>query len=89
MTEEQEHPNGGPAFPCEIGGDFDVNYHQTGANHAQQYGMTLRDYFAAHASEDDIAEYRVYGGYGEGGGGVGREQARYAFADAMLKARAA
>jgi hypothetical protein len=33
--------NGGPAFPCQV---------------STQAGMTIRDYFAAHASEADIQE---------------------------------
>lgn len=52
------------------------------------YGMMLRDYFAAHASEDDIATYMPKT--------VGevklnqhhtRQWARYKHADAMMKAR--
>lgn len=82
---------GGPAFP--------VN------NEAllRERGMTLRDYFAIHASEDDIQRHLPTGRVvdvvtpnGFGGKSVERrpefrtrEQARYAFADAMLKAREA
>jgi hypothetical protein len=79
---------GGPAFPAPI---IDVEGHE---------GMTLRDYFAISATDEDVAAhlqgppkpkpktdmmgktmfvpaptYRT------------REQARYAFADAMLEAR--
>ena len=39
--------DGGPAFPCEVGGDPANNFHQTGPYIGQQYGMSLRDYFAA------------------------------------------
>jgi len=66
--------DGGPAFPV-------VGMDQRGE---QQFsavfngGMTLRDYFAAHASEKDIEFHRT---------GPSREAARYAFADSMLAAR--
>lgn len=77
--------DGGPAFPVECSADHIDNGHQTGHRLFQQYGMTLRDYFAAHATEADIEDHRVYGSATHGT----REQCRYAFADAMLKARAA
>jgi hypothetical protein len=42
-----------PAFPCEAQGDREVppehDYIQTGINIAKFPGMTLRDFFAAHA----------------------------------------
>jgi len=57
-------PDGGPAFPRAIPG---------------QDGMTLRDYFAIHCSEEDM---KVYGGQG-----CSRVEARYAYADAMLSER--
>lgn len=44
-------------------------------------GMTLRDSFAVHASEEDIRFYRF------SGKGCSREEARYKYADAMLKVR--
>ena len=65
------------------------------------YGMTLRDYFAARASEVDIEEH-IWKGFKEdvpilcsdGSTRMGsrnahwtREQAKYRYADAMLKAR--
>ena len=49
-------------------------------------GMTLRDYFAAHASEIDIDEYRIYY-HGGNRFTRSRAQARYLHADAMLAAR--
>ena len=80
---------GGPAFPGEAGNTW------------YDKGMTLRDYFAAKASEEDIKAHQD--------GGVKeqvvddylnarkrivycnvrytREQAKYCYADAMLKAR--
>ena len=82
---------GGPAFPP----THDPNTHE--------FGMSLRDYFAAKASEEDIKAHQD--------GGVKeqvvdddlngrkrivycnvrytREQAKYRYADAMLKARQA
>lgn len=72
-----------PAFPCEVDPDrLEAGNHQTGHAVFAQYGMTLRDYFAAKAmqsfcdmkvsiecSADDIADDA------------------YAMADAMLIAR--
>ena len=81
---------GGPAFP-----------HET--NSMTHSGMTLRDYFAAKASEEDI-EAHIWKGHTEdhvtvdeyGRRSVDRRQARwtraearYRYADAMLKAREA
>ena len=82
---------GGPAFPfwSDSGGL---------AGHA---GMTLRDYFAAKASEDDIRAH-IWKGFNEvkirtapdgkkyetsAAATWTREQAKYRYADAMLKAR--
>jgi len=45
-------------------------------------GMSLRDYFAAHASEHDIQE--ILGLFDED---TTRQDARFLHADAMLKAR--
>jgi len=58
-----------------------------------EMGMTLRDYFAVRASEEDIALYMPHSG---GMQGVAiterlaktRHQARYMHADAMLAERA-
>jgi hypothetical protein len=69
----------------------------------EQRGMTLRDYFAAKASEDDIAEHSSKGFIEEYVFDLGngrkelrnrearrtREEAKYQYADAMLKAREA
>lgn len=51
-------------------------------------GMSLRDYFAAKASENDIANHR-YKLYHSGGciEEPTREQCRYAYADAMIAER--
>jgi len=82
---------GGPAFPFVCDADFDYGT-----------GMTLRDYFAAHASEEDIQYWQPTGTLVERvavtssgkvvyqeSGKYTREQARYWYADAMLKAREA
>jgi len=90
---------GGPAFPA-----FEVRTHDTGdlVENASQ-GMTLRDYFAAKASEDDIAAHSLKGftekyAFDLGNGKKElrirearwtREQSKYRYADAMLKARSA
>ena len=85
---------GGPAFPVVIPLDQSAEFHM---------GMTLRDYFAIHATEEDIQRHlptgRIIEVVVETMIGLKevekqperrtREQARYAFADAMLKARQA
>jgi hypothetical protein len=83
---------GGPAFPTPLQhNDWREDYP----------GMTLRDYFAANANEDDINEH-IWKGFNETRIKIApdgtryesfqaarwtREQARYRYADAMLKAR--
>jgi hypothetical protein len=80
---------GGPAFPVVV----DMGLTVDGSK-----GMTLRDYFAAKASEEDIEFWRPTGRMAITASSITgrplevpelrtREQARYAFADAMLKAR--
>jgi len=72
--------DGGPAFPQET--------------YTEYYpGMTLRDYFASEASEEDIQEF-IPATRGEAaefqqrhGFSPSRQWARYCHADAMLKAR--
>ena len=78
---------GGPAFP---------------AFKEQSDGMTLRDYFAAKASEEDIKAHQEGGVKEQVVDDINgrkkivhcdvrytREQAKYRYADAMLKARQA
>lgn len=71
MTEKN---NGNPAFPME-----------------PVAGMSLRDYFAIHANENDIKYYMKE--LESITGGIdkyiyrNREQAKYAYADAMIKER--
>lgn len=80
--------DGGQAFPSATGGgDFGLR---------PVAGMTLRDYFAGQASEEDVKKYVM--GYAVSSNPYSfgenvlvpkysREQARYRFADAMLAAR--
>ena len=84
---------GGSAFP---GTQYANGVQPTGFSH----GMTLRDYFAAKATEEDIRAYRegpIEEHIAIDGNGrkyithrntrYTREQAKYRYADAMLKAR--
>ena len=92
MTEKN---NGGPAFPAPEAARWHF------ADPSAYLGMTLRDYFAAKASEEDINEH-IWKGHKEQfvvDEGMGksrlasreamwtREEAKYRYADAMLKAR--
>lgn len=64
-------PNGrGPAFPCE-------------RSEYMQNGMTLRDWFASIATENDIAYYQSF----KPDGYISRACARYMYADDMIKER--
>ncbi|MEO0002457.1 MAG: hypothetical protein RLZZ22_149 [Pseudomonadota bacterium] len=75
--------NGGPAFPTE-------SAHQSSSSTWHHEGMTLRDYFAAKASEEDIAEYMpATMGEARLHPNRTRQWARYQHADAMLRAREA
>lgn len=71
MIDKPENPH---AFPRTVG------------SHTHS-GMTLRDYFAAHASEQDVMAHRTHLDADPWGYANTPEQARYAFADAMLAAR--
>lgn len=62
------------------------------------YGMSLRDYFASKATEDDVQfhmihhfnngrDLKLFPNVGTGVPNRTREQAKYQYADAMLKAR--
>jgi hypothetical protein len=77
--------NGGPAFPCvetvldQDGCDLSVLHH----------GLSIRDYFAAKATDDDVLDIiRDYFDFDAGFYTVTRQQARYMHADAMLSERA-
>ena len=74
---------GGPAFPTtQVDGGSDGIGIKDGIWHFP--GMTLRDYFAAHANEKDIARHQTDPRTGRL---VTREVAKYRYASAMLKAR--
>ena len=72
----KEINDGGPAFPV-------LSVEHT--------GMTLRDWFASHASEQDIEDHALgeLRASGRSYNHRSREQAKYAYADAMLQARSA
>lgn len=63
---------GGPAFPFVLGESQYVHY---------EFGMTLRDYFAAHALGISDATLRPAYSFDE------KAEHAYMMADAMLKAR--
>lgn len=65
--------DGGPAFPFQDG-------------YGRVSGMTLRDWFATHATDADISAIQARHEH-ELGTKVTRQQARYIHADAMLAAR--
>ena len=66
--------DGGPAFPT-------GNERQTGSNSYHYEGMTLRDYFAAHALQGGLAHNRPAAEM------AGWAKWAYQVADAMLAAR--
>jgi len=68
--------NGGPAFPSVGEGFGNPSYSAP--------GMTLRDWFATHATEQDLQAFRDPR---PGGWNPTRWAARYLHADEMLKAR--
>ncbi len=70
---------GGPAFPC-----TEANYTDPRWSYE---GMTLRDYFAAKANEQDIVDCLCY--LDKPWPDNARQIARYIHADAMLKSREA
>lgn len=76
MTDERKN-DGGSAFA------------HGSPEHGGSPGMTLRDWFATHATEQDINRHRptVSVGYGIAHFECSAEEARYRYADAMLKAR--
>ena len=51
------------------------------SDYSENRGMTLRDYMAIHASEEDINRVLEYNK-------ITRQQARYMHADAMMQERA-
>lgn len=75
--------DGGPAFPR----PHSPNPY-SGTDDGPEPGMSLRDWFAATASDDDLRYWRGRAEAEVGLGGNVREAARYLHADAMLKERA-
>jgi hypothetical protein len=76
--------DGGPAFPVPD------TYYPNGQVQYGPTGMSLRDWFAGHASEDDIGGYlreKISPKTGRKISGLSREEAKYAYADAMMQAR--
>jgi hypothetical protein len=73
--------NGGPAFP-----GIETRINGLHEQYRAYYGMTLRDWFAGTATEEDIRAHMTYSRHGITFS-VTREQAKYRYADAMLKAR--
>jgi hypothetical protein len=89
----KEIDDGGAAFP-HLNPDFDGNWN----NNPQRGGMTLRDYFASAANEEDICNMRekykkavpdtdAGDGYGPDYKYPSRTKCRYLHADEMLAAR--
>lgn len=72
-------PENPPAFPTHR-----LEYEQgIGHYHETHHGMTLRDYFAAKASDEDVIQVINDNGHGA----LTRQQARFIHADMMLAAR--
>jgi len=65
--------DGGPAFSG------------TDAKGFVSEGMSLRDYFASHASDSDVERWMEI--YSFNGTPITEEEAKYAYADAMLAER--
>ncbi len=92
MSDKPENP---PAFPLQFGnalketlakkqeGESDQDFTLRLARHRD--GMSLRDYFAAKASEQDIQFWQDV--YYQNNSAITREEAKYVYADEMLKAR--
>ena len=70
--------DGGPAFPVPD------SHHANGQVQYGANGMALRDWFATHATEADIAAILNPQHWSQN---ITRYEARYIHADAMLKAR--
>lgn len=76
---DTKHNDGGPAFPA-----LEDTVLYNGEIIHREKGMSLRDYFAAKASEEDIQYWQ---NDGNGNKIRSRSQARYLHADSMLKIR--
>jgi hypothetical protein len=73
--------DGGPAFPSTI------QYFPDDKNANEEQGMTLRDWFATHATDADIEAILNPPFERTTTHIISRYEARYTHADAMLKAR--
>ena len=87
----KEQPTNPPAFPHEV--EWNI---EGVTGRYPEAGMTLRDYFASRASEEDIHEHRLKYFQNADGSRVSkwiyessREAGKYAYADAMLAEREA
>lgn len=83
--------DGGPAFPARELLHVESMIREDGGHGAQEVfgyapGMTLRDWFAGTATDDAADAHRTYAKDGHQFT-LTREQARYRYADAMIKAR--
>jgi hypothetical protein len=81
-------PNGGPAFPVisQQREAFDSDVVSPGWDFYSVGGMSIRDYFAIRATEEDLKMY-FPSEYNFFRSGSERTAARYAFADAMVAER--
>jgi hypothetical protein len=69
--------DGGPAFPVVAPGGWGTCQYEG--------GMTLRDYFAAHATDADVQRWIKIASLNNLS--VSHEQAKFMYADAMITAR--
>lgn len=74
MKEDKGNSGGGPAFPC-----YEIEVEK------QHFGLSLRDWFAGQATEEDIQDI-LQKSFGCGELPT-RAEARMLFADTMLAAR--
>ncbi|MCK5610535.1 hypothetical protein KAR91_52160 [Candidatus Pacearchaeota archaeon] len=76
--------DGGPAYPCKTLQERYRSGNSPAYDEVWDSGISLRDYFAGQASEEDIVEHQkdIAEGYS-----MSRERARYEYADAMIKER--
>ena len=73
----QNKDDGGAAFPVSFEGAAHQDFNE---------GMSLRDWFAGTASDDDVEGIMLkHSGYGSNG--ISRQAARYEHADVMLAER--
>jgi hypothetical protein len=83
MNEMTTKDDGGPAFP-----QNDLSSYGMGPAETNNGGMSLRDWFAGRATQDDVRAHQ----WTPDENGIPtdtrtREEAKYAYADAMIAAR--